>query len=94
MNVKIPLALVVLSLLGCQAASPAASPPTLAGHSSPDPVSRWEYKVVGFPDNYEVSKKLGSGGDGEQLLNSLGKDGWELVALHPFAFVLKRPLKQ
>jgi len=49
----------------------------------------WEYKLVAEPGakSLFVAERLQ---DNERFLNSLGADGWELVALEPGFYILKR----
>ena len=45
-------------------------------------MTSWEYKVI------KTDKKFWSGGDKinpEQMLNDLGRDGWELISVIPLS---------
>ena len=50
------------------------------------PVTAWEYRLAWAPD----STGLNSTGT-EELLNDLGSQGWELVAVFDHWMFLKRP---
>ena len=52
---------------------------------------KWEYRL--FPTGLDREEHVHS----EEALNSLGKDGWDLVAVYEAGlrvFVLKRPTRQ
>lgn len=45
-------------------------------------MKKWEYKSVSFTASHS---------EVESMLNRLGEQGWELVALHEYHYVFKRP---
>lgn len=74
--------------LAVTAVSAAVLGPARPAEVTPEPGTRWEYRVLTKDQVLELGKKDLAAG-----LNTLGEQGWELSAVEP-AYIFKRPRPQ
>jgi hypothetical protein len=85
MRKAIPSAFVLFAVAFASAALPVIA---LSAEGTSNAVTRWEYRVLTKDQVLDLGKKDLAAG-----LNTLGEEGWELVAVEP-AYIFKRPRQQ